>query len=137
MKAPKEGRWAFEVNRGMTLRPLICNVSGYMKPGEAPGQVFNYQTNGMCVLSHCIEKAYGLYDVNRPEESPKISPLYKEKIADVIGADWEYSSRSQQMHDKARTSTSSAGVQRFSPVYERWHVWGGSGVTGAFGTEGP
>ena len=64
--------------------------------------MFNYQTNGMCVLSHCIEKAYGLYDVNRPQESPKIPPLYKEKIADVIGADWEYTSGSQQMHDKAR-----------------------------------
>ena len=55
-EGPKEGRWAFEANRGITLRHLICNVSGYMKPGEEPGQVFNYQTNGMCVLSHCIEK---------------------------------------------------------------------------------
>ena len=64
-EGPKEGRWAFEANRGITLRHLICNVSGYMKPGEEPGQVFNNQTNGMCVLSHCIEKAYGLYDIIR------------------------------------------------------------------------
>ena len=101
-EGPKEGRWAFEANRGITLRHLICNVSGYMKPGEQPGQVFNYQTNGMCVLSHCIEKAYELYDINNPQESPKISPLYKENIADVIGADWGYTSGSQKMHAKAR-----------------------------------
>jgi CubicO group peptidase (beta-lactamase class C family) len=101
-EGPKEGRWAFEANRGITLRHLICNVSGYMKPGEEPGQVFNNQTNGMCVLSHCIEKAYGLYDINDPQGSAKISPLYKEKIADVIGADWGYTSNSQEMHENAR-----------------------------------
>ena len=101
-EGPKEGRWAFEPNRGISLRHLICNVSGYMKPDEEPGQVFNYQTNGMCVLSHCIEKAYGLYDVSDPEGSPKIPALYKEKIADVIGAGWGYTSSSQKMHERAR-----------------------------------
>ena len=40
-EGPKDGRWAFEANRGITLRHLICNVSGYMKPGEKPGQVFS------------------------------------------------------------------------------------------------
>ena len=118
-EGPKEGRWAFEANRGITLRHLICNVSGYMKPNEAPGQVFNYQTNGMCVLSHCIEKAYGLYDVNRPEESPKISPLYKEKIADVIGADWEYDIEIPTDARKSEDSTSLVGGQRFSLTCER------------------
>jgi len=44
---PKKGRYAYPANRGITLRHLICNVSGYMKPGEAPGQVFNYQTYGI------------------------------------------------------------------------------------------
>ena len=101
-EGPKAGRWAFEANRGITLRHLISNVSGYMKPGEEPGQVFNYQTNGMCVLSHCVEKAYGLYDVDDPEGSPKIPPLYREKIADVIGAGWSYTSGSQEMHAQAR-----------------------------------
>ncbi len=99
---PKAGRWAFAANAGITLRHLICNVSGYMKPDERPGEVFNYQTNGMCILSHCIEKAYGLYDVNDPEGSAKISALYKSKVADLIGADWEYTSGSQKMHDNAR-----------------------------------
>lgn len=136
-EGPKEGRWAFEANRGITLRHLICNVSGYMKPGEAPGQVFNYQTNGMCVLSHCIEKAYGLYDVNRPEQSPKIPPLYKEKIADVIGADWEYTSGSQQMHEKARLHifawdsailTSLEALARLGWLWCNWGYWDGKPV---------
>ena len=78
-EGPKEGRWAFEANRGITLRHLICNVSGYMKPDEAPGQVFNYQTNGMCVLSHCIEKAYGLYDVNQSTGIPEDSTALQGK----------------------------------------------------------
>lgn len=39
-EGPKAGRWSFESNRGITLRHLICNVSDYMKPDEAPGQVF-------------------------------------------------------------------------------------------------
>ena len=136
-EGPKEGRWAFEANRGITLRHLICNVSGYMKPGESPRQVFNYQTNGMCVLSHCIEKAYGLYDVNQPEKSPKIPPLYKEKIADVIGADWEYTSGSQQMHDKARFHifawgsailTSLRALARLGWLWCNWGNWEGKSV---------
>ena len=136
-EGPKEGRWAFEANRGITLRHLICNVSGYMKPGEAPGQVFNYQTNGMCVLSHCIEKVYGLYDINRPQESPKIPPLYKEKIADVISADWEYTSGSQQMHDKARLHifawgsailTSLRALARLGWLWCNWGYWEGKSV---------
>lgn len=101
-RGPKEGRYAFEANREATLRQLICNVSGYLKPGEEPGKVFHYQTTGMCLLTHCIETAYGVYDVDDPEGSPKIGVLYKEKIADRIGADWEYHSGSQKMQEKAR-----------------------------------
>ena len=61
----KPGRYAFPANRGITFRHLICNVSGYMKPGEAPGKVFNYQSWGMNVLTHALAKIYGLYDVGR------------------------------------------------------------------------
>jgi len=133
-EGPKDGRWAFEANKGITLRHLICNVSGYMKPDEDPGQVFNYQTNGMCVLSHCIEKAYGLYDVNDPEGSPMIPPLYKEKIADVIGADWGYTSSSQKMHEKARLHifgwgsairTSLRDLARLGWLWCNWGKWDG------------
>jgi len=136
-EGPKDGRWAFEANRGITLRHLICNVSGYMKPGEKPGQVFNYQTNGMCILSHCIEKVYGMYDSNDPENSPMIGPLYKEKIADVIGADWGYVSGSQKMHEKARlhifgwgTSirTSLCDLARLGWLWCNWGNWNGHQV---------
>lgn len=134
---PKAGRWAFAANQGITLRHLICNVSGYMKPGETPGQVFNYQTNGMCVLSHCIEKAYGLYDVNDPEGSPKIGPLYKTKIADVIGADWDYTAGSQRMSDRARLNifgwgtaiqTSLRDLARLGWLWCNWGNWAGQQV---------
>jgi CubicO group peptidase (beta-lactamase class C family) len=129
---PKAGRWAFEANRGITLRHLICNVSGYMKPNEEPGQVFNYQTNGMCILSHCIEKAYGLYSVDDPDGSPKIPPLYKEKIADQIGAGWGYTSSSQKMDENARLHifgwgsairTSLRDLARLGWLWCNWGKW--------------
>jgi len=101
-RGPKEGRYAFDTNQGATLRHLICNVSGYLKPGEEPGKVFNYQTTGMCLLTHCIERAYGRYDVEDPEGSAKIGGLFKEKIADRIGATWSYSAGSQRMAPDAR-----------------------------------
>lgn len=136
-EGPKQGRWAFAANKGITLRHLICNVSGYMKPDEAPGQIFNYQTNGMCILSHAIEKAYGLYDSSDPEGSAKISPLYKEKLADSIGADWDYSSGSQQMHDKARLHifgwgsairTNLSDMARIGWLWCNWGNWDGQQV---------
>lgn len=136
-EGPKEGRWAFEANRGITLRHLITNTSGYMKPDEAPGEVFNYQTNGMCVLSHCIEKAYGLYDSSDPENSPMIPKLYKEKIADVIGADWGYSSSSQKMGENAKLNifgwgsairTDLKDLARLGWLWCNWGNWNGTQV---------
>ena len=136
-EGPKEGRYAFEKNTNATLRHLICNVSGYMKPGEEPGKVFNYQTNGMCVLSHAIEKTYGLYEVDDPEGSPKIPPLYQEKIAAPIGAAWDYTSGSQQMHDRARTHifgwgsgilTSLRDFARLGWLWCNWGAWAGQQV---------
>lgn len=49
-EGPKPGRYAFEKDRDITFRQLICNTSGYMKPGEEPGKVFHYQTFGMNIL---------------------------------------------------------------------------------------
>ena len=87
---PKEGRYAFPANREITLRHLICNVSGYMKPGEAPGRVFNYQTYGMNILTHAIAKSYGFYDSADPEDSAGLQPLIESRIGQAIGADWGY-----------------------------------------------
>jgi len=49
-EGPKPGRYAFEKDWDITFRQLICNTSGYMKPGEEPGKVFHYQTFGMNIL---------------------------------------------------------------------------------------
>jgi CubicO group peptidase (beta-lactamase class C family) len=88
----KPGRYAFEVNRGITFRHLICNVSGYMKPGEEPGKVFNYQTWGMNVLTCAMAKIYGLYDTDDPERLPGFKVLMEEKIGKPIRANWRYGS---------------------------------------------
>jgi CubicO group peptidase (beta-lactamase class C family) len=96
----RPGRHAFPANRGITFRHLITNVSGYMKPGEEPGKVFNYQSWGMNVLSHAIAKIHGLYDVNDPEGLPGFKKLIKEKLADKIGANWEYKYSNPQFNNR-------------------------------------
>jgi CubicO group peptidase (beta-lactamase class C family) len=96
----KPGRYAYEVNRGITFRHLICNVSGYMKPGEAPGKVFNYQSWGMNVLTHALAKIYGLYDVNDPEGLPGFKALIQEKLAGKIGAKWDYTYSNPPFNDR-------------------------------------
>jgi CubicO group peptidase (beta-lactamase class C family) len=96
----RPGRYAFEVNRGITFRHLITNTSGYMKPGEAPGKVFNYQSWGMNVLTHALATIYGLYDIDDPEGSPGFAQLIREKIAEPIGASFEYSLGSPEYNDR-------------------------------------
>ncbi len=90
---PKESRFAREKDREVTFRQLISNTSGYLKPGENPGEVFHYQTFGMNILTHAIAKAYGYYDPRDPGNSPGFARLLEEKIRDPIGArwTWEYS----------------------------------------------
>jgi CubicO group peptidase (beta-lactamase class C family) len=100
----KPGRYAFPANRGITFRHLITNTSGYMKPGEEPGKVFNYQSWGMNVLTHAIAKIYGLYDVGDPEGLPGFTALIKEKLADKIGADWEYKYTNPAYNDRLQKS---------------------------------
>jgi CubicO group peptidase (beta-lactamase class C family) len=87
---PKSGRYAFDKDRDLTFRQLICNVSGYMKPGEEPGKVFNYQTFGMNILCHAIATAYGMYDSRDPQRLPGCGHLIEEKIRNPIGATWTW-----------------------------------------------
>lgn len=87
---PKPGRYAYAKDRAITFRQLISNTSGYMKPGEEPGQVFNYQTYGMNILTHAIAKIYGLYDTADPAGSPGLQPLIDETLRSPIGATWGY-----------------------------------------------
>ena len=101
-EGPKENRYAFPVNERITFRQLISNTSGYMKPGEAPGQVFHYQTYGMNVLIHAIAKAYDLYDVDKPEKSPGLRKLIDEKLKVPLGAEWDYYLHNFDLHSEAR-----------------------------------
>lgn len=87
---PKPGRQAYAKDRAITFRQLISNTSGYMKPGEEPGTVFNYQTYGMNILTHALAGLYGHYDSRDPEGSPGLMPLIEEKIAHPIDAKWGY-----------------------------------------------
>lgn len=96
----KPGRYAYPANRGITFRHLICNVSGYMKPGEEPGKVFNYQSWGMNVLTHALAKLYGLYDVRDPEGLPGFKALIQDKLANKIGAQWEYRYSNPEFNDR-------------------------------------
>ncbi len=101
-KGPKSGRYAFEKDRNITFRQLISNTSGFMKPGEAPGKVFHYQTYGMNILTHALAKIYGLYTVADPDGSPGLKQLVNQKMRIPIGANWSYYRMNFDLHSKAR-----------------------------------
>ena len=87
-EGPKAGRWAFGKDRKITFRQLICNTSGYMKPGEQPGKRFHYQTFGMNIVSNSLATIYGLYDSGDPGRLPGCARLVEEKLRDPIGGSW-------------------------------------------------
>ena len=131
-EGPKEGRYAFEKDRAITLRQLISNTSGYMKPGEQPGQVFHYQTFGMNVLTHAIAKAYGLYDIRDPEGSPGFKVLVDEKLRAPIGATWGYYLMNFRHHPEARThifgyydgvKATALDMARLGWLWRNWGRW--------------
>jgi len=131
-EGPKEGRYVFEKDRQITLRQLISNTSGYMKPGEEPGAVFHYQTYGMNVLTHAIAKAYGLYDISDPEGSPGLKVLMAEKLAKPIGASWSYYLANFDLHPKARihifgyyegVNATALDMARLGWLWRNWGRW--------------
>ena len=87
---PKAGRTSKPEDAQITFRHLITNTSGYLKPGERPGQTYHYQTWGMNVLMHALGKVYGVYDASDPEDSPGPGELIREKIRDPIGGEWTW-----------------------------------------------
>jgi CubicO group peptidase (beta-lactamase class C family) len=101
-EGPKPGRFAFEKDRDITFRQLICNVSGYMKPGEEPGKVFHYQTYGMNIFTHAMASIYGYYDVNDPEGLPGCGRLLEEKLRDPIKGTWTHSYANFDLWDNAK-----------------------------------
>lgn len=101
-EGPKPGRYAFEKDRDITFRQLICNVSGYMKPGEEPGKVFHYQTYGMNIFTHAMAKIYGYYDVNNPEGLPGCGRLLEEKLRDPIQGTWTHTYSNFNLWESAK-----------------------------------
>jgi CubicO group peptidase (beta-lactamase class C family) len=88
---PKPNRSNKPEDAQITFRHLITNTSGYLKPGERPGEQYHYQSFGMCILMHAIGKVYGVYDSSDPEGSAGEGELIREKIRDKIGASWTWS----------------------------------------------
>jgi CubicO group peptidase (beta-lactamase class C family) len=131
-EGPKEGRYVFEKDRAITLRQLISNTSGYMKPGEEPGTVFHYQTYGMNVLTHAIAKAYGLYDIHDPEGSPGLKVLIESRLAQLIGASWSYYLANFDLHPQARihifgyyegVNATALDMARLGWLWRNWGRW--------------
>ncbi len=132
-EGPKAGRYAFEKDRGITFRQLICNTSGYMKPGEEPGRTFHYQTYGMNILTHAIAKTYGLYDIRDPEGSPGLKKLVDEKLRIPLGATWGYYQGNFDLHEKARihifgyydgVRSTALDMARLGWLWRNWGRWG-------------
>tara|TARA_A100001037_G_scaffold259348_1_gene247049 strand:- start:606 stop:1688 length:1083 start_codon:yes stop_codon:yes gene_type:complete len=101
-EGPKEGRYVFPENSDITFRQLIGNTSGYMKPGENCGQVFNYQTFGMNILTHAIASAYNLYKTSLPERGGGFGTLTEWKIRDPIGGRWSWTYKNFNMQPEAK-----------------------------------
>jgi len=107
---PRPGRFAREKDRGITFRQLITNTSGYLKPGETPGSTFNYQTFGMNLLTHAIEKVYGCYDPTGAADPPGFGALVQEKIGDPIGVEMAFSIFNFYHSPEARVGVFGNGV---------------------------
>ena len=101
-QGPKEGRYAFPENDGITFRQLIGNTSGYMKPGEAPGKVFNYQTFGMNILTHAVASTYSLYKTSRPEQGAGFGTLTEWKVRNLIDGSWSWMYGNFEMHEEVK-----------------------------------
>jgi CubicO group peptidase (beta-lactamase class C family) len=91
-RGPKPGRHGIPEDREITFRQLITNTSGYLKPDEQPGERFHYQTFGMNLLTHAIEKVYGCYEPGgtATTRTSGFGTLVQQKIAGPIGVQFEY-----------------------------------------------
>jgi len=136
-EGPKAERYAFEKDRDITFRQLICNVSGYMKPGEQPGKVFHYQTYGMNILTHSLAKIYGLYDADDPDRLPGCGKLLEDKIRDPIGGTWGYTYSNFKLQPKARLNIFGNYLQvqttirdqlRIGHLWLNWGNWNGKQI---------
>ena len=131
-EGPKNGRYAFDKDHAITLRQLVSNTSGHMKPGEEPGKVFHYQTYGMNVLVQAISKTYGYYDIRDAENSPDLRPLLDQCIAGPIGASFTISRENFDLHARARIhifgyanwiDATALDMARLGWLWRNWGRW--------------
>ena len=108
---PRPDRYVIPEDRDITFRQLITNTSGYLKPDERPGSAFNYQTFGMNLLTHAIEKVYGCYDATGKTMPPGFGTLVQQKIAGLIGAQMRYSIHNFALPPEARVDIFGNGPQ--------------------------
>ncbi|MFB6136568.1 MAG: serine hydrolase domain-containing protein [Halobacteriaceae archaeon] len=103
-EGPKEGRHARRKDREITLAQLAANTSGYLKPGEPPGEVKHYQTFGMNVLAHAVAETYGMYDVADPEGSPGLPLLMDTRLRAPMRGSWGYYAMNFDHPEGAKTA---------------------------------
>jgi len=136
-EGPKPGRHAFDKDRDITFRQLIGNTSGYMKPGEEPGQVFHYQTFGMNVLTNALATAYGLYDSRDPDRLPGCAKLIEDKIRDPIQGTWSHfytdfehppGAKKNIFGHSLRVSATARDTARAGHLWLNWGSWSGRQV---------
>ena len=136
-KGPKPGRYAFEKDREITLRQLICNVSGYMKPGEEPGKVFHYQTYGMNILTHALANIYGYHDNEAPDRLGGCGKLIEEKIRNPIQGTWGHEYSNFKLQPEARLNifgyytqiySSARDLLRIGHLWMNWGNWNGTQI---------
>lgn len=133
-RGPKAGRFAKPVDRDITFRQLITNMSGYMKPGETPDSTFHYQTYGMNILTHSLANIYGYYDSNDPDRLPGFGKLITDKLGTPIGGKWHYKYNNFQYPEGAKSGifgnytsieVNARNMARMGYLWLNWGNWDG------------
>ncbi len=139
-EGPKPGRHAFQENQDIRFRQLICNTSGYMKPGEQPGKQFHYQTFGMNILTNALATIYGYYDSKSSEALPGCARLMENKIRDPIGGSWSHSYKDFEYGPHAKKNifghflqivATARDMARIGHLWLNWGQWNGRQVVPA------
>lgn len=101
-EGPREARYAREKDKDITFRQLISNTSGYLRERQYPGKSFDYQTDGMNILTHAIGKIYNIYETANPEGSLGFKVLIEFKIGKKIGTNFQYSLMGSNLNENSR-----------------------------------